>query len=608
MKRILLGIIFIAFFIPTAQASAVKPYEAFCLFGGCGGVSEDGERTVFAFNEDLADGPDHGVYERYQGVTRPLITFPMSSRLGVRLLDVSEDGKRVFVETGAPLTENDTDGFRTDAFLIEDGKTTLMSNDPADPATNSSKQTYQFERITEDGSAIYFIRGNVRHDLGRICIEIYARTANEMKKLPFECGQDRLEGLSEDGASVFTSGDETVNHFGPGWGFGVFRLRGDQVDVMTNFPKTSVTNCTPFLEYGDITPDGESLFFSSTSRISPLDTDDNYDAYLRHPDGEITLISEGTPNDPNATHCGSGVGDTAIALAENGQSALFATPHPLVPEDLDSSIDVYRWALGAPFRLVTTGPSDTHPEVRNPALTSFLGDMFIAGWQVDASDDLRVIAFASNQRLVAADTDDSMDVYSWIDGKTQLVSTGPTSESAEIGSKLLGVSGDGSQIAFSSAERMNGLDTDKLTDIYQRVISESGEAVVSAAKGKAMRRTRLISAESIAPRMKVSGKVKMKAARKATVLLSCPKEEKNGPCRGSIRVKSKDKAKVAGKSRFKIKSGKAKNVPLRLTRSPGQTKRKLQVTVRAADRLGNQRTTKRRAAVRRTPARFRENH
>ena len=53
-------------------------YEAPCLASGCGGVSEDGKRAVFTFDEPLAYdwAPEDQVYQRYQGQTTGLVNFP----------------------------------------------------------------------------------------------------------------------------------------------------------------------------------------------------------------------------------------------------------------------------------------------------------------------------------------------------------------------------------------------------------------------------------------------------------------------------------------------------------------------------------------------------
>ena len=130
--------------------------------------------------------------------------------------------------------------------------------------------------------------------------------------------------------------------------------------------------------------------------------------------------------------------------------------------------------------------------------------------RADASDDLGVIAWDTAQPLVAADTDSSNDVYARIDGETQLVSTGPSSTGEDINAKMLGVSNDGSRVAFTTTESLVALDTDTKMDVYgrslgvvDRVGGEGQPARASASAKKRRSRTVLISAESNAPKMKV---------------------------------------------------------------------------------------------------------
>lgn len=599
MKRVLSLIATAAFFVVAGNAGAMPQYEAPCFASGCGGVSEDGKRAVFTFDEPLAYdwAPEDQVYQRYQGQTTGLVNFPEGAKRSVKLMGVSEDARRIVVQTRSPLAPEDTDGFGDDLFAIEDGVATLLSNDPADPATNSSKKFLQFDRMSADGHSVYMLQFDGSG--GGYCLNEFIRTDTQFKELPYNCDNWQTVGLSRDGSSVFNLSWESVIH----------RYRDGVYEPATTFPTSTVQpgNCTPNSDFGDVSDDGSVLLFSTNTPISPDDHNGQYDIYIQEADGSYTFIDTQVPPPAPASSCGTDFYyNEPVGLSSDGTKALISTKSDLAAGDGDHSPDLYRYEAGKPLELVTTGPADDHSEVGNPAL----GDA-VAGWPVmwmraDASDDLGVVAWDTAQPLVAADTDSSNDVYARIDGETQLVSTGPSSNGEEINAKMLGVSNDGSRVAFTTTESLVALDTDTKMDVYgrslgivDRVGGDEQPARASASAKKRRSRTFLISAESNAPKMKV-GKASMKKSRAATVRLTCPKNEETGPCRGIVSLKPKSKAGASGKGSFSIKAGRSKAVRVKLG-SAVEAGRAWPATVRlkASDRLGNTARSVRRISVRR---------
>ncbi|HNH87131.1 MAG TPA: hypothetical protein PLE93_08510, partial [Solirubrobacterales bacterium] len=71
MKKFILGMTLSLFMLGAAQADAVPKYNASCMFNGCGGVSQEGQRAIFTF-DDMYPGPDEDfdIYERVGGQTR----------------------------------------------------------------------------------------------------------------------------------------------------------------------------------------------------------------------------------------------------------------------------------------------------------------------------------------------------------------------------------------------------------------------------------------------------------------------------------------------------------------------------------------------------------
>lgn len=597
MKRVLSLVAVAAFFAAAGNANAMPQYEAPCFASGCGGVSEDGKRAVFTFDEPLAYdwSPEDQVYQRFQGQTTGLVNFPEGTKRSVKLMGVSEDARRIVVQTRSPLAPEDTDGFGDDLFAIEDGVATLLSNDPADPATNSSKKSLQFDRMSADGHSVYMMQFDGSG--GGYCLNEFVRTDTALQELPYNCDNWQTVGLSRDGSSVFSLSWESVIH----------RYRDGVYEPATTFPTSTVQpgNCTPNSNYGDISDDGSVILFSTNTSIAPEDVNGRYDIYIQQADGSYTFIDTRVPPAGPDTYCGADAYDNKpVGLSSDGSKALFSTRTDLSPGDGDSSPDLYLHEAGKALELITTGPADDHSEIGNPAL----GDA-IAGWPVmwmraDASDDLGVVAWDTVQRMVAADTDNSNDVYARIDGETQLVSTGPTSTGEETNAKMLGLSNDGSHVAFTTTEPLVAVDTDTRMDVYGRSLDLVGRvgdgeqpARASASAKKSRSRTVLISAESNAPKMKV-GKASMKGNRTATVRLTCPKNETTGPCRGWIRLMGMRKRSPSGRGKFRIKTGRTKAVVVKLDEAarPGKVW-VAGITVKASDRLGNTRRSVHRVSV-----------
>ncbi|MBK8295180.1 MAG: hypothetical protein IPK93_10550 [Solirubrobacterales bacterium] len=472
MKRLLTGIIIATAVLASASSAEAMPrYEAPCFASGCGGVSDDGERAVFTFDEPLSDSwsPEDQVYERYRGKTRPLVRFPKGKKEPVRLEGVSDDAKKIVVRTRSPLSADDVDGNGDDIFAIENGEATLVSSDPANPDNSlappdiddPSAKTMNYEGMSADGSTVYLSTFSTAG--GSFCTEFFARTSSELKKLSIDCNYTRLLGVSRDGGSVFSLSYDTNKE-------GLYRTRNGATSLLTDFGVYVLGNCTINTDYGDVSGDGNILLFSTNAQLTAADTDQGYDVYSRDNAGAFKLISEGTKGTNPSCVPGTEL-DTAVGLSRDGTKALFTTTSPLSADDRDTATDLYRYEPGKPAELITTGPTDDQSNQRNPIYGDALAGMAVRWQRSDASDDLEVVAFDSAQRLVAADTDNSNDVYVRANGETQLVSTGPTSRNEEINAKLLGVSGDGSEVAFTTVESLVGVDTDDHMDVYKRSVT-----------------------------------------------------------------------------------------------------------------------------------------
>src|SRR5262249_40449414 len=197
------------------------------------------------------------------------------------------------------------------------------------------------------------------------------------------------------------------------------------------------------------------------------------------------------------------------ARSADARIALFQGPACLSPADTDSSNDLYRAEDGQAPVLLSTGPTDPNADEQSKVFPD---------WVAAASADGRTVAFETKEPLVAADRDHSMDVYVNVDGTTELASTGPVKGGSGAPPELLGPSADGSPVVFATKGALTESDLDRDRDVYLRRVGAG--------------RTVLLSAERIAPAMRISPHGTVRASGFARVTVSCPKTETSGPCHG----------------------------------------------------------------------------
>jgi hypothetical protein len=586
---------FAGLLVPSA-APAAQAYNADCQMRICGWVSEDGTRTVFPFYEELTPRAGRAqVYERAGGVTKALVPYPSDppDPTYAAPLGISADAEHVFLWTNLALAPGDDDGNTSDVYDLSNGTETLLSTGPLDDQSSYSSGPgspfmMTFEGASADGSRVFLqslFSPVVPEDTDR-CPDLYERFAGRTTLVstgptatpafpPGTCDLVRFGGLSADGSRVFFSthdalvpGDEGDND--------LYERAGSTVTLLTTYPDVD-GGCIDTPEFGDSSADGRTVLFSTNIRVVPEDQDRTGDVYKRNPDGSFVLVSRGTEGPPVGGGCAMFEGDTPVAISADGGTAVFSTRFSLSPEDRDSSNDLYSVAgAGAPT-LVSTGPTDPNT------------DSQFQRWPADVSDDATRVAFETDQSLLAEDTDHRIDVYLRSPGSTELISTGPEADGGERDSNLVGISGDGRTVAFATSERMTGEDTDQAPDIYVRQVelqrlARSRVGTASKLRGGSAR-TMLVSAESIAPRMRIARRGRLLGPRRGEIRLGCPKSEKTGPCHGSVVVRSH--GSVAAKGGFTIRAGARRPVRLRLRRRVDARFLAVRVEVRGYDRLGN---------------------
>lgn len=192
------------------------------------------------------------------------------------------------------------------------------------------------------------------------------------------------------------------------------------------------------------TPDSSSVLFTTSESLLPEDGDSAYDLYLAS-GNETRLVSPGTLDSNMKT----------MFLADDASVAVFSTAEPVVPEDTDNAIDLYRWdAATGMVSLVTPGV---------PVDTSF------AGATVDGG---RVFVHVMED-FANVGTIDNL----YVSTPTGLVRFGTGGVRA--------ISSDGARVYFDSEHAFVPEDTDALSDGYEwgpagyRLLSDPGVGWVS---------------------------------------------------------------------------------------------------------------------------------
>jgi hypothetical protein len=146
----------------------------------------------------------------------------------------------------------------------------------------------------------------------------------------------------------------------------------------------------------------EHVFFTTSERLVPADTDSSRDVYDRF-QLATTLISTGPAG-------GNGAFDASFNATSNvGTAVWFTTAERLTSADTDNSIDVYERS-GSVTTLVSIGAAACQPGCGNGAFDVTFEDVGV---------------FSTFEQLTPEDSDSSKDVY-LRSGDTYLVSTGPT--------------------------------------------------------------------------------------------------------------------------------------------------------------------------------------
>ena len=436
----------------TANHDAIRRISAGQINGngaflaGFRGTSADGSRVWFSTEEQLVAGDldaVEDVYERFGGRTRLVSDGAINGDGAIPsfLQGHSADGSRLFFSTSEQLVSGDTDGAQ-DIYQRMNGVTTRIS---AGAVNGNGEFEAQYVGNTPDGTAVFF---ETDEQL------VSADTDDERDVYRRRAGTTTL--MSVGGTDAFAS-----FMFASTNGNLVVFLSNDQVtandtdendDVFVRSGTSTVRASIGTIngngdfeaEFGGASSSGARIFFETEERLRPVDTDDVSDVYQRF-DGKTSLISQG-PNSANGDFFSSFHGNST-----DGTRVFFSTPEQLVASDSDSVSDIYM-RQGTTTTRVSVGAINGSGE-------------FVASFRENSSDG-SVVVFATEEALVAGDTDSSLDVYRRAGGVTSHVSTGDINGDGAFESVFRGMSANGSVLYFETQEALVTEDTDNVTDVY----------------------------------------------------------------------------------------------------------------------------------------------
>lgn len=242
-------------------------------------------------------------------------------------------------------------------------------------------------------------------------------------------------------------------------------------------------------QFAGSSADGKAVFFTTTDKLVPGDTDSRVDVYVRSYDDGFERyvtrqVSFGPIGGNDAYHA------IFVGASADGTRAFFVTEEKLVSGDQDLSQDIYVRDLAAnTTELVSDGDPGCAPCGDANFSVSFAPGGIVPSGQ-------RVF-FRSAERLSSTDKDFSIDVYvrDLTAETTTLVSVGDSSCAGEdcgngaFGAEFRGASQDGTVAFFASEEKLADTDQDGgLLDVYSRdltagttvQVSEEGDCPASA--------------------------------------------------------------------------------------------------------------------------------
>ena len=275
----------------------------------------------------------------------------------------------------------------------------------------SDGKLVDFKAMSDDGSKVYFTSGQQLTDEDNdtsIDLFLWSRASDSISKV--SAGEGAVGDTDGCNASWTTKCGIRVAYPPVG------EFEYEQYDK-------------PYSRSGDI------YFYSPEQFVGSRGIPGRRNLYVFH-DGAIQYVATLEPNEQASR----------IQVSPDGEWAAFVTPTQLTPYENAGFDEMYRYnASTEELRCVSCLPSGDEPTA--DVLGSQNG-LFL-------TNDGRTF-FATNDAVVPQDTNGIVDVYEYVNGSPQLISTGIGQKSeARFGSSgLVGVSRDGLDVYFSTFETL----------------------------------------------------------------------------------------------------------------------------------------------------------
>ena len=337
----------------------------------------------------------------------------------------------------------------------------LLPNDEQAPAGST---TYYWG-TSKDGSSVVFNVGGFFGENGTLYVR-HEGTTYPIVTVPY-AEEAVYMGSSSSGKKIFYLID-------PGVFFGETSGKLFEYDVDTEESR-QVTDASD-VSVVNVSEDGSHVYFISGEQLDAGQGTPGGRNLFVWSGGETHFIAELTPEDVGADFGRKSLIAWPLAISVAQQSTLvgvgvdpsrttpdgsvfaFEAKSNLTSYDSAGHTEIYRYSSGE-IRCVSCNPTGAPPtsDARLQGVSSLPEEEEKAAPTVASAEvrnlrnDGRAVFYISGDRLVDHDTDGKLDVYEWRDGRIALISYGRSEGGNEW---LYGVSPDGSNVFFTSADRL----------------------------------------------------------------------------------------------------------------------------------------------------------
>jgi hypothetical protein len=210
-----------------------------------------------------------------------------------------------------------------------------------------------------------------------------------------------------------------------------------------------------------VSADGGVVAFATTEGLAADDFDNQFDVYVWDRDSGAARLAS-TPASAGTANLSAG------GMSRDGAYVFMETTAALTGDDTDTATDVYRYdtATGS-LELFTPGTTQ-----------GFSG--------ANASADGSHVFYRTTEGLDPDDSDGQADVYQYAGGTTTLISAVAGATPGAFAADFQRASADGSIVYFTTAETLDGADTDGgRQDIYKRT-ADGTVSLVSTGPGETL--------------------------------------------------------------------------------------------------------------------------